>query len=60
MKDFNNMSVAEYYEEIAETFPEDERTLARLTSVNGFTKKVIDDFIYWVSGYRSLEQYLNA
>lgn len=59
-KNYNEMTTTEYYDECCQEFPEYEKAFEVLTSVNGFTKEVLDDAIYVITGYRSLEQYITS
>lgn len=60
MINYDDLTVAEYYEEACLLFPEWEKAFEMLTSIKGFNKDVIDDGVYYITGYRSLSQYVES
>lgn len=57
MNSYYNFTTTTYYEEVIQEVGEEHaEALDCLTSINGFTEETINDFLYWLTGYRSLEQ----
>ena len=53
------MDVSKYYDAVIELFPDYEKAFEMLTNVNGFSIDVINDGIYSITGYRSLDDYVS-
>lgn len=54
------MRLEEYYNYLIDTNIVSEEALQLITNINGYNENTLDDVLYCVTGYRDLEQYLEA
>ena len=52
------MSLEEYYDYLIENLGVNEETMECITGINGYNEDTLDDVLYYFTGYRDLEQYL--
>lgn len=52
------MNLDEYYNYLIDCGIVSEETLDIITNINGYCEETLDDVLYCVSGYNSIEQYL--
>ena len=52
------MSLEEYYDYLIENLGINEETIKCVTGINGYNEETLDDILYYFTGYRDLEQYL--
>lgn len=52
------MSLEEYYDYLIENLGVNEETIKCVTGINGYNEKTLDSILYYFTGYRDLEQYL--
>lgn len=53
------MSCKDYYDFMIENEICTEDTLDCIISINGFTKETMFDVLYYYTGYRTIEQYMD-
>lgn len=54
------MKIEEYYNYMLDMEIANEQTLEVATSLNGYNTDTLDDVLYCLTGYRDIEQYLEA
>ena len=52
------MSLEEYSNYLIDNLGVNEETINCITSINGYNEDTLDDILYYFTGYRDLEQYL--
>lgn len=52
------MELNEYYDYLIENLGINEETIKCVTGINGYNEETLDDILYYFSGYRDIEQYL--
>ena len=52
------MELNEYYDYLIENLGINEETIKCVTGINGYNEETLDSILYYFSGYRDLEQYL--
>ena len=52
------MSLEQYYDYLIEYLGVNEETIKCITSINGYNEETLDSVLYYFTGYRDLEQYL--
>lgn len=52
------MNLEKYSNYLIENLEISEEVVNVLTSINGYNESTLDDILYYYTGYRSLEQYL--
>ena len=52
------MNLEEYQNYLVENLEISEEVVNVLTSINGYNEDTLDNILYYYTGYRSLEQYL--
>ena len=52
------MSLEEYYDYLINNVVVNEETIRCITGINGYTEETLDSILYYYTGYRDLEQYL--
>ena len=52
------MSLEEYYDYLIENLGVNEETIKCVTGINGYNEETLDSILYYFTGYRDLEQYL--
>ena len=52
------MNLEEYYDYLIENLGVNEETIKCITGINGYNEDTLDDVLYYFTGYRDLEQYL--
>ena len=54
------MSSEDYYDYLINNLGINEETINCITGINGYNKKTFDSILYYYTGYRDLEQYLEC
>ena len=54
------MELEDYYNYLIDTEIVSEDSLRLVTCINGYNEQTLDDVLYCLTGYRDLEQYLEA
>lgn len=54
------MSLEEYSNYLIENLGVNEEVVNCITSINGYNENTLDDILYYYTGYRDLEQYLEC
>lgn len=54
------MNLEEYTEYLIEFLGIDEKVISCVTSINGYNKNTLNNILYYYTGYRDLEQYLEC
>lgn len=54
------MSLEEYVEYLIDFLGIDEKVISCVTSINGYNENTLNDILYYYTGYRDLEQYLEC
>ena len=52
------MKLNEYYDYLIENLGVNEETIKCITGINGYNEETLDNVLYYYTGYRDLEQYL--
>ena len=52
------MSLEEYSNYLIDNLGVNEETIKCITGINGYNEKTLDSILYYFTGYRDLEQYL--
>lgn len=52
------MELNEYYDYLIENLGVNEETIKCVTGINGYSEETLNDILYYFTGYRDLEQYL--
>ena len=52
------MELKEYDDYLVNTLGISEEVLNCVTSINGYNEETLDDILYYFTGYRDIEQYL--
>lgn len=52
------MNKKEYTEYLIDFLGIDEKVISCVTSINGYNEETLDSILYYFTGYRDLEQYL--
>ena len=52
------MELNEYYDYLIENLGVNEETIKCVTGINGYNEETLDSVLYYFTGYRDLEQYL--
>ena len=52
------MELNEYYDYLIENLGINEETIKCVTGINGYNEEPLDDILYYFTGYRDIEQYL--
>ena len=52
------MSLEEYYDYLIEYLGVNEETIKCITDINGYNEETLDSILYYYTGYRDIEQYL--
>ena len=52
------MNLEEYYDYLIENLGVNEETIKCITGINGYNEETLDDILYYFTGYRDIEQYL--
>ena len=53
-----NWCMTKYYDYLIENLGVNEETIKCITGINGYNEDTLDDVLYYFTGYRDLEQYL--
>ena len=51
------MNLEEYMRYLIEDLEIDEEVLLCVTSISGYNENILDDVLYYYTGYRTIEQY---
>ena len=54
------MSLEQYYDYLIENLGVNEETIKCVTGINGYNEETLDSILYYFTGYRDLEQYLEC
>ena len=52
------MSLEEYYDYLIEYLGVNEETIKCITGINGYNEETLNSILYYFTGYRDIEQYL--
>ena len=52
------MSLEDYYDYLIEYLGVNEETIKCITGINGYNEETLDSILYYFTGYRDIEQYL--
>ena len=52
------MSLEQYYDYLIENLGVNEETIKCVTGINGYNEETLDSILYYFTGYRDIEQYL--
>ena len=52
------MSLEEYYDYLIDNLGVNEETIKCITGINGYNEETLNSILYYFTGYRDLEQYL--
>ena len=52
------MSLEKYYNYLIENLGVNEETIKCITGINGYNEETLDSILYYFTGYRDIEQYL--
>ena len=52
------MELNEYYDYLIENLGINEETIKCVIGINGYSEETLNDILYYFSGYRDLEQFL--
>lgn len=52
------MSLEQYCDYLIENLGVNEETIKCITGINGYNEETLDNILYYYTGYRDLEQYL--
>ena len=52
------MSLEDYYDYLIENLGVNEETINCITGINGYNEETLDSILYYFTGYRDIEQYL--
>lgn len=54
----NEKNLNEYYDFLMETIGISAQTIQAVTSINGWNLETFNDILFWATGYRTYEQYM--
>ena len=54
------MELNEYYDYLINNIGVNEETIRCITGINGYNEETLDSILYYFTGYRDLEQYLEC
>ena len=52
------MSLEQYYDYLIDNLGVNEETIKCITGINGYNEETLNSILYYFTGYRDLEQYL--
>ena len=54
------MSLEDYYDYLINNVGVNEEVINCITSINGYNEETLDNVLYYYTGYRDIEQYLEC
>ena len=54
------MSLKDYYDYLINNVGINEEVINCITNINGYSEETLDNILYYYTGYRDLEQYLEC